>query len=58
LNEGVEQQVKGTRNPVDLWTKLQKLYEQKGYSSRFFIRKKFSELRLADYATSDEQNAM
>jgi hypothetical protein len=58
LGEGAEQLVKGTRNPVDLWKKLQKLYEQKGYSSRFFIRKKFYELRLADYAKSDEENAM
>jgi hypothetical protein len=40
LNKGVEQHVKGTSNPVDLWKKLQKLNKYKGYSSRFFIRKK------------------
>jgi len=50
--------VKGTRNPVDLRKKLQKLYEQKGYSSHFFTRKKFYELRLANSAKSDEENAM
>jgi hypothetical protein len=58
LGEEAEQLVKGTQNPVDLWKKVQKLYEQKGFSSRFFIRKKFYELRLADYAKSDEENAM
>jgi hypothetical protein len=43
---------------VDHWKKLHKLYEQKGYYSWFFIRKKFYELWLADYAKSDEENAM
>jgi hypothetical protein len=41
LNEGVEQHVNGTRNPVDLWAMVQKLYAQTGYSSRFFIWEKF-----------------
>jgi len=58
LNEGVEQHLKGTQNPVDLWKKLLKLYEQKGYSSCFFIQKMFYELWLADYVKSAEENAM
>jgi hypothetical protein len=58
LTEGVEQHVRGTRNPVDLWKKLQKLYEQKGYCSHFLIWKKLYDLRLADYAKSDEDDVM
>jgi len=58
LAEGAEQLVKGTRNPVDLWKQLPKLYEQKGYSSLFFIRKRFYELLLTVYVKSDEENAM
>jgi len=58
LGEETDQLVKGTQNPVDLWKKLQKLYEQQEYSSHFFIRKMFYELVLAYYAKSDEDNAM
>jgi hypothetical protein len=43
---------------VDLGKKLQKLYEQKGYSSRFFIWKRFYKLRLPVYAKSDEENTI
>jgi len=58
LGEAAGQLVKGTWNPVDLWKKLQKLFEQQGYSSRFFIWKKFYELRLGDFAKSDERISM
>jgi len=58
LIEGAQQYVKEIRNAEDLWTQLQKIYEQKGYSSSFFIWKKFYELRLVDNAKSNEQNAM
>jgi hypothetical protein len=56
--EAVEQHVKGTRNPVALCKELQKLNEQKGYSSCVLLWKTFSELQLADYAKSDEENVM
>jgi len=58
LGEEADQLVLGTRNPVDLWKKLQKLNEQQGYSSHFCIRKMFYELVFVDYAKSDEDNAM
>jgi hypothetical protein len=49
LDERAERHVQNVRNPIELWEKLAKIYERKGFSARFYLWQKLFTLRLADY---------
>jgi hypothetical protein len=58
LDERAERHVQNLRDPIELWEKLENVYERKGFSARFYLWQKLFTLRLADYRDRSDGNAM